>query len=428
MFPSPSLDAIRSMLREPSFQAVRETTLTLRHSIPQTGGTKLSQFRGSAELLQTQEASGLQMLKRSDPSTSTREGTLDSQASNSSLFSNKSDPVTDHTFNETITALEQGVERWIHSEYIGERLMQHASSNHGQVISVKHKPDERMLAVKRMPLLWMQTSHVTFKQKNTMALEQPWRDVAMVKILNELKFPYACHLHGLFRDDEYMYMSTSLATDGDLYSVCESGPQPGSAREGWISPVVIQICSAVRHLHDLNIAHLDLSLENILADRHDTELRIKLIDYGMAQVSRFCQPAKFGKTVYRAPELMGKDTVDSFKGDSFSLGVIVYILASQDYPWKSTCASDACPLFKYFAARGMGPYVARRKVRKNNDKTIASVMSLLLFNLLSGLLELNPSKRTSLGENCFVSGQFETSVWDFPWLNLPVLGGAVANV
>lgn len=340
-----------------------------------------------------------------------------------------SEIVTNSLLEKTMEEFAESRALWDPTEYEIEQLIQKSISNHGRVDRVKRKQDGKMFAVKSMPKTWVRMCQDSFTRKYPTSLEQPWKDIAIVKLLNDLKFPYACQMHGLFRDAERIYVSTSLASQGDLFSLCNHGPQPGVAREEWLVPVMIQTCSAIRYLHDLNVAHLDLSLENILVDNSSDEFRIRLIDFGMAHVSRFCQPASFGKVMYRAPELMGTTQFDAFKADSFSLGVILYTLVCQDYPWLSTSSSAPCARFACVQALGLTAFVARQRLKEGTDRTVASVLSLPLLSLLSGLLEMNPLKRLSLGEKCLSSDKVcETSVWELSWLSLPILGGAVECV
>lgn len=343
-------------------------------------------------------------------------------------FSSTLDKVTEDNLKETMRSLENSFSRWNPVEYHIEKLLQPARTNFGQVDCVRRQSDGKMLAVKRMPRAWMRTGHESFKHTYPTSIEQPWKDVAMVKLLNDLKFPYACGLHGLFRDEDNMYIATALASGGDLLAWCQEGPRPSLEREQMIAPFVVQCCSAVRHLHDLNVAHLDLSLENILLDNSSGEPRIKLIDFGQAHVSRFCEPATFSKVIYRAPEVMGREMFDAFKADIFSLGVVIYIMTCQDYPW--TSASDSCCLFRFVQKYGLNAFAARRCVRQGNGETLASVLSSSLLALLSAVLELNPSMRSSLGEQCYSRHEefYQMSVWDFPWMHLPVGRGAVEHV
>jgi len=74
----------------------------------------------------------------------------------------------------------------------------------------------------------------------------------------------------------------------------------------WIRSAMKQILEAVRHLHSLNIAHRDISLENLLVD--DSQTVVKLFDFGHAariksstgDVLRYW--AIRGKAYYMSPE------------------------------------------------------------------------------------------------------------------------------
>jgi len=50
-----------------------------------------------------------------------------------------------------------------------------------------------------------------------------------------------------------------------------------------VAKIMFQICSAVKHLHSLNIAHRDLKPENLLLTTNDEKAIIKLTDFGFAK-------------------------------------------------------------------------------------------------------------------------------------------------
>lgn len=143
-------------------------------------------------------------------------------------------------------------------------------------------------------------------------------------------FPYSCEFLGVYQDIENTYFVASLATEGDLFTWSQSGVPSGREREATMRPIVKQIFSAVRRLHDLGISHRDLSLENILlTDEGNGTLRVKLIDFGMATLSRECRREPRGKLVYQAPEMHKIDHYDAFLVDAFALGVTLFAMAAQ---------------------------------------------------------------------------------------------------
>lgn len=82
--------------------------------------------------------------------------------------------------------------------------------------------------------------------------------------------------------------SAGPGPEGDLFEWCfrPTVPAPGVEREAHMRPIVAQLLVAVRWLHGLGIAHRDLSLENVLLEDSGAELRVKLIDFGMATMKR----------------------------------------------------------------------------------------------------------------------------------------------
>ncbi|GAB5354720.1 hypothetical protein AAMO2058_000143600 [Amorphochlora amoebiformis] len=100
-----------------------------------------------------------------------------------------------------------------------------------------------------------------------------------------------------------------------------------------------QIVSAVHYLHRCGIAHLDLSLENILL--HWPSGRpgigrpmVKIIDFGMAVKLDSKTDLRWrGKRQYMAPEIFaGAQDAEPRKADIYSLGIILFIFATRGIP------------------------------------------------------------------------------------------------
>lgn len=308
--------------------------------------------------------------------------------------------ITRDVLQEAIQNVANAAQPWDPSEYVGQTLLQEAVRNHGAVDLMQKKNGEK-IAVKRMP-----TRYPT-------ASERPWVDIGLVRYLNSIQYPYACELFGVFRDDETTYVAASLATKGDLFTWCDQDPPPGLKREAVMLPIVGQIFVAVRWLHDLGVAHRDLSLENILLSDQGGTQQVKLIDFGMATVNRICKKEVRGKQSYQAPEMHGSEPYDAFLTDEFALGVSIFAMAVQDYPWTSTKKSS-CQLFEYISTFGLIKFLKKRKLRKGTEH-LAEVMSPELIQLIDAMVQLDANNRLSLGEACF-NGEARRSVWDEPWI------------
>lgn len=91
--------------------------------------------------------------------------------------------------------------------------------------------------------------------------------------------------------------------------------------------IILQICYALKHLHENHIIHRDLKPENILITE---EGNIKVIDFGIAQLSEDT-PLLFSSKVlgtpnYMSPEQKKNPNEASYTSDVYSLGVLAYEL------------------------------------------------------------------------------------------------------
>lgn len=267
---------------------------------------------------------------------------------------------------------------WIKGEFVQLRLLSQATSNPGRVYSFEHTSTKSLVAVKCMPTKWVRTSPEKFQTRWPGALENPWQDVALVRRLNEMNFPFVCKLFGVFTDEKCLYFATSLASQGDLFDWCLKVPDLGPEPEVIIKPIFSQLCAAVRWLHEFGISHRDLSPENVLlTDAPNGEVQVQIIDFCQATLSRNYAAEVTGKPSYQAPE-MHTETCDGFLIDAFSVGVILYFMALQDYPWMST-KKDACAVFDFISNYGLKEFASRKRCRADTDKTILEVMSAPLF-------------------------------------------------
>lgn len=98
-----------------------------------------------------------------------------------------------------------------------------------------------------------------------------------------------------------------------------------------IKRIFIQLVSAVSYLHKHRVCHLDIKLENILVDR---KCDIKLIDFGMSQVAlkNGLVEAYGGSLHYAAPEAEQGGVYNGFLADSWSCGVVLFVMANKCFP------------------------------------------------------------------------------------------------
>jgi len=324
--------------------------------------------------------------------------------------------VTAAMLEETMGEISEEVKDWDEGGYTMVAKLQDAVRNHGRVDLMRTSEAEGRVrvAVKRMPTRWVRLTPEDFRDNCANASEKPWHDLGVMRELNKIGYPFVCKLLDVFRDQENTYVVTSLATRGDLFCWCDCDPKPGRAREEAMKPIVAQIATGVRWLHDLGIAHRDLSLENILLTEEEDKLHVKLIDFGMVTLSRRCRREVRGKRSYQAPEMHADAEYDAYLSDAFALGVVTFAMAAQDYPWTST-KRNACQLYEYVSLFGFRKFLEKRRLRKGNGERLIEIFSPSLVDALDGLLESEPRERVTLGELCF--GKDRPSCWASNWLD-----------
>ncbi|MEM0925476.1 MAG: serine/threonine-protein kinase, partial [Planctomycetota bacterium] len=89
--------------------------------------------------------------------------------------------------------------------------------------------------------------------------------------------------------------------------------------------IAIQVCSALKHAHDLGVIHRDLKPANLLFAADGT---IKLVDFGISKIFGYSQTAAgsiMGTADYMAPEQASEGGVTA-RTDLYALGCVIYAM------------------------------------------------------------------------------------------------------
>jgi serine/threonine protein kinase len=193
------------------------------------------------------------------------------------------------------------------------------------------------------------------------------------------------------------------------------------AVEAMLCPLVIQMCLSLQDLHDLGIVHGNVSTDSIMlhspVEGQDSSpdflatIDVKLSCFGRVSMQRWVD-AKFQngrQPKYVAPEVhASQNKVDGFLVDSFAVGVALFAVIAEVFPWKSTAANE-CQQFDLFQHEGMEALASLPRYQR-----IMASMSDGLQKLLSGLLDPSPDYRLTMGESVY--GCQRKSVWNEPWI------------
>lgn len=147
-----------------------------------------------------------------------------------------------------------------------------------------------------------------------------------------------------FKINNLLFLIMEYVDGGELYdSICKQlnihVDSVLTCRLEWFRDIV----NGVEYIHNNDIAHLDISLENcLLSCKKENKKRynVEICDFGMAQKSLVRITERKGKEKYRAPELWVfsklPDNYDSRCADIFSLGVLCFVLIKNQYPFISS--------------------------------------------------------------------------------------------
>ena len=104
--------------------------------------------------------------------------------------------------------------------------------------------------------------------------------------------------------------------------------------EEQIAKYIHDISKAVYSMHNLGIIHRDLKLSNIALKKHNHQIEIRILDFGLSKIlgpNQFCNEG-YGTPGYAAPEVICRNNY-SFGADIWSIGVITYFLCSGKLPF-----------------------------------------------------------------------------------------------
>ncbi|KAE9286687.1 hypothetical protein PF008_g26608, partial [Phytophthora fragariae] len=185
-------------------------------------------------------------------------------------------------------------------------------------------------------------------------------------------------------DSELCFVQDHCA-GGDLYSLVSLGEGKGTRRLSCASAmaVVAQVASGVGFLHALDIAHRDLSVENVFLK--DSVCQIG--DFGLAtRRPRGCC-GRVGKAYYMPPEVAACEEYDAKAADIWSMGVMLFILLTG-----SPLVSNTMTALKTFNLMVAGGGVTAILEAWEVDTSEWGPV----LDLLAGMVVVDPLKRLSI--------------------------------
>ncbi|XP_067993200.1 serine/threonine-protein kinase Nek1 isoform X2 [Melanerpes formicivorus] len=248
----------------------------------------------------------------------------------------------------------------------------------GKAILVKAKENGQQYVIKEINI-----SKMSSKER-----EESRREVA---VLANMKHPNIVLYRESFEENGCLYIVMDYCEGGDLFKKINA--QKGVLfPEDQILDWFVQICLALKHIHDRKILHRDIKSQNIFLTKDGT---IQLGDFGIARVlnstaelARTC----IGTPYYLSPEICQNKPYNN-KSDIWALGCVLY---------------EMCTLKHAFEAGNMKNLVL--KIISGPFPPVSVHYSYDLRNLLSQLFKRNPRNRPSVNsilEKTFIAKRVE---------------------
>lgn len=252
-------------------------------------------------------------LKKLEPLASEHSSAVASPCDSATGSAYYHDPERKHSTDELISdiqRLELGVEYQVPikaDELV--QLKKLGSGNSGTVSKVLHLPTQKIMARK--------TIHLDAKE---MVQSQILREL---RIMHECDSPFIIDFYGAFISEGDVVICMEYVDCGSFDKILKiTGPLP----EFMLKHVAYSVLSGLNYLYDTHrIIHRDVKPSNVLLD---SKGNIKLCDFGVSKELINSMADTFvGTSTYMSPERI-QGGVYTVKGDVWSLGIMLYELAS----------------------------------------------------------------------------------------------------
>ena len=154
-----------------------------------------------------------------------------------------------------------------------------------------------------------------------------------VYILSILDDPRIMKVYDILDNTDYYFIFMELIEGGNLKDLIIKRYLDKNIylfRDSECAQIMKGLLEALNYLHKKNIIHRDIKPENILFKNKDDLSSVILCDFGLAYQMKGRENSTtgiYGTTIYMAPEIILKKNYD-FLADSFSAGIVLYILCS----------------------------------------------------------------------------------------------------
>ncbi|XP_053186905.1 serine/threonine-protein kinase Nek1-like [Scomber japonicus] len=240
-----------------------------------------------------------------------------------------------------------------------------AKGGFGTTILIKSKEDGQQYVIKEIFISRIITAERQKAQQE-------------VEVLSKMSHPNIVQYKESFEEGDCLYIVMDYCEGGDLSKKIKS--QKGKHfSEQQILDWFVQICLALKHIHDKNILHRDIKPKNIFLTKDGT---VQLGDFGVARVLNSIEELAttgIGTPLYFSPEVC-KNKPYNNKSDIWAVGCVLHEMCTLK-PAVSILSVSCLLLYKLIS----GSY-----------PPVSDHYSQELCSLLAQLLKHDPTQRPSV--------------------------------
>ncbi|NWT19083.1 NEK3 kinase, partial [Vireo altiloquus] len=232
----------------------------------------------------------------------------------------------------------------------------------GRALLVRHRISDQKYAMKEIRLP-MSSSGVENSRKEAV-------------LLAKMKHPNIVAFKESFEADGHLYIVMEYCDNGDLMQRIKH--QGGNLfPEDTILHWFVQMCLAVKHIHDKRVLHRDIKSKNVFLTQSG---KVKLGDFGSARL--LAHPMSYACTYVGTPYYVPPEIWESLpynnKSDIWSLGCVLYELCTLKHPFQANS-------WKHLIL----------KICKGSYDPLPSRYSYELHYLIKQMFKINPQNRPS---------------------------------
>ncbi|KAI8092738.1 kinase-like domain-containing protein [Halteromyces radiatus] len=212
------------------------------------------------------------------------------------------------------------------------------------------------------------------------------REVAVLQFLHH---PGIVQLEATMEIEQHLCLVLEYVNGGELFDFVQKRymhDDTGQIKQDLVKDLYSQLATVVQWMHEQNVVHRDLKLENILLYDKCGQLKLKITDFGLARVIDPEKPllsTRCGSEEYAAPEIVQGIGYDGRLTDTWATGVILYALLVGYLPFSARDGSTTSQLFYQ---------IIQASIRWPKDIDIPDQAK----QVVNSLLHRQPDKRISL--------------------------------